>query len=63
VVQRVVLRADEHVQREHGFEERRVRERDALGRVGRQVEPDAAIPMSFRANELIMADRPRTLKP
>jgi hypothetical protein len=51
------------VQREHGFEERRVRERDALGRVSRQVELDAAVPMSFRANELIMADRLRTLNP
>ena len=40
MLQRVVLRRDDDVQREHGLEQRRVRELDAVGRVGGQVEAD-----------------------
>jgi hypothetical protein len=36
----VVLRSCEHVEAQHGLEQRRVREADALDGVGRQLEAD-----------------------
>jgi len=48
------------VERQDGLEGRRVRERDALGRVGSDADAQAVI--FFRANQLIMPLRAQKLK-